>query len=307
MGKKLDYVQRVIYGRHLNGGRKFLNSPVDNQQDAIERFYVRRITEMCMARFKWHGLPVSVDEVFLEQVLFQNALAVFYMDKRYGNYMAIRANQAGPLNVTENPTRFRVYGTNFIGGTIKAANCVPIWGSLSRAPELDLVYIYAKKLATIDRTIEINAHNARRTRVITATKNEELTATNMIAAMDKGDPTVYVSERVGDIQFSDKIEAIDLGMDVSHISELHILKVRLWNELMGFLGIDGANQDKKERLVADEVGANEEQINLNKSVALKTRRIAARQINAKFGLEVSVDYDLEDAGASSPVSTIGGL
>lgn len=298
MGRRMDYVARRFYGKHLGGNRGFLNNPVENRQEAIERFYVRRISEMCMARFKWTGLPKSVDEIFLEQTLFQTSLAVFYFDKRYDQYLALRANQAGPLNVTDNPTKFRVYGTNFMGGTIRAKDCVPIWGSLSRAPEMDIIYLYANKLAVIDRTIEINADNARRTKVIVATENERLTMANVANQLAKGDPAIYVTERSNGMQLSEKVEAIDLGVDVQHIERLHILKVRLWNELMMHLGIDGANQDKKERLVSNEVEANAEQINLGKSLALKTRRLACEQINSKYpDLNVTVDYDIQDEGA----------
>ena len=59
---------------------------------------------------------------------------------------------------------------------------------------------------------------------------------------------------------------------------------------MGLLGIENANQDKTERLVGGEVDANNAQTASMRFVNLNQRREAAKAINKKFGLNVSVDY-----------------
>ena len=43
-------------------------------------------------------------------------------------------------------------------------------------------------------------------------------------------------------------------------------------------------------MVADEVGANDEQVEATMRIALNARQQAAQQINDLFGLNVSVDY-----------------
>ena len=111
---------------------------------------------------------------------------------------------------------------------------------------------------------------------------------NIDRAFDRGDPAVFVEDTPTNLQLGEKLESVDLGIDMRDLEQLHVLKVRLWNEVMSLLGIDGANQDKKERLVAAEVGANDEQIVLSKRRHLITREIAAEQINRKFKLDVSV-------------------
>ena len=62
---------------------------------------------------------------------------------------------------------------------------------------------------------------------------------------------------------------------------------------MGLLGINFANQDKRERLVSAEVGANDEQIDAMKSVILAERQRAVRQMNDKFGLSVDIKLRIE--------------
>jgi hypothetical protein len=71
-------------------------------------------------------------------------------------------------------------------------------------------------------------------------------------------------------------------------------KHNLWNEVMTYLGIGNAKQDKKERLVADEVAANDEQIESSREVMLKARQLACDKINNMFNLSISVDYRLRE-------------
>lgn len=286
-----------LMGRTGGSRGKRRRNIVEDRQTMLEHMYIRVLSEMCIARFKWEGLPTSVDTLFLEKTLYYSGLSVFYKDRRYDRFLAPRASMAGPVNFYDNPTRFRVEGRGFIGGTITIDKCVPIWGTLTRAVDVDIVMLYAHKLASIDRTIEINSRNARRTKIVAASPDDRLTMANIDRAIERGDPAIFVNRKETGLNVVESLDSVDLGIETKDITELHILKVRLWNELMGLLGIDGANQDKKERLVSNEVEANAEQINLSKSRALRTRRMAAEQINDMFSLNVTVDYDIEDVGA----------
>ena len=57
-----------------------------------------------------------------------------------------------------------------------------------------------------------------------------------------------------------------------------------------FLGINNANQDKRERLVASEVDANDEQVEQARFNMLDARLDACKLINDMFGLDISVKF-----------------
>ena len=59
---------------------------------------------------------------------------------------------------------------------------------------------------------------------------------------------------------------------------------------MTFLGINNANMDKRERLVDDEVQANNEQIEMSAQVMLKNRERACELINDLFDTNISVEF-----------------
>ena len=61
------------------------------------------------------------------------------------------------------------------------------------------------------------------------------------------------------------------------------------NEFFTDIGVNNANMDKKERMVANEVEANNEQVKASEDVLLKSREEACKQINRIFGLNISVE------------------
>lgn len=281
-----------FYSDHLFG--KFKNNAVVNRTTVIERMYMRILTELAVNRFKWSGLPDSVDVRFLEINLFYHALSVFYKDKRYDKFFALRGGGTNWLNMLDNPVGFTVIGNNFVGmnvsamrETANASKAIPIWANYLRIPDLDIVTVYARRLATIDRTVEINSENARMNKVLISGENQRLSIENINRQLDEGQNGIKIAGPLQDLAF---VQAVDMGVNPDSVEKLHILRTRWWNECMGLLGIENANQDKKERLVSDEVGANDDQTSMMRYVNLNARRMAVEAINAEFGLNVEVEY-----------------
>jgi hypothetical protein len=274
---------------------RFKQNPVAERTALIERMYIRILTELATNRFKWCGLPDSIDVRYLEMTLFYFALSVFYYDKRYDKHLAMQGGGTNWPNMMQNPVGFSVVGSNFVGINVSAVRdtedagmAIPIWANYQRMPDLDIVMIYAKRLADLDRTIEINSINARQNKFVVASENQKLTMVNINRAIDEGQNTIQISGALGDLQF---IQALDLGINPDSYEKLHMLRTRIWNECMGLLGIDNSNQDKKERLVAAEVGANDDQTDNMKFVNLNARRQAVEAINKHYKLDVTVEYN----------------
>lgn len=278
-----------LYTRHLYG-TKFANNPGTNRKTVIERMYQRILTELATNRFKWTGMPEEIDVRFVEQTLFYQALSVFFWNTDFEKYMSLRGGAQGYLNYQNNPTGFVVVGNNFVSKTLSAKECVPIWSNYMRVPDHDIVSIYSTKLAEIDRTLEINSRNARRNKIVSASQDTKLSMQNMNRQLDEGQEVLFWQGQIPD---GSLIQALDLGINPDSLEKLHILRTRLWNECMGLLGIENANQDKKERLVASEVDANNDQTSMMRYVNLNARRQAAEQINRMYGLNISVEYHTE--------------
>jgi hypothetical protein len=312
MGKQ-DLVFNEYYATYLNGGRK--NNRAMNQQAATEQMYVRILTELCANRFEWKGLPDSVDKRFLEVNLIWRGLSVFYRDADCGEFFAVQGAGSGATNFMDNPVRFTVIGPDMQTKTLSAMptydrtpggdvgerkppECVPIYCNYMRTPDLDVIYLYATKLAKLDRSIEITADNMRKNKYINSPENERHSWLNILKQIAEGQEAIFGTTALD----MGQLNVIDLSVDPLTLPNLQIAKSKLWNECMGLLGINNANQDKKERLVAAEVGANDEQVQATRNIALNARQQACEQINKLFGLDVSVDFVEPSAPPAEPAT-----
>lgn len=287
---KPDMVHSEYYAPFMAGGRKGnYNNPTNNAQALTERMYMRVLTEMSCNRFKWVGLPDSIDERFMELELFRAALVVFYRDHTYGRYLALRASGSGRTNMYDNPTSFTVTGGLMINKTLGPKQCVPIWSNYLRVPDMDIVVLYSRKLAAIDRTIEINSLNMRQQKIILAEEHERHSMLNILRQMEEGVPAILGTKALD----MSNIQVLDLGVHPETLPKLMVAKSKMWNECMTLLGINNSNQDKAERLVADEVSANDQQIRAARSISMNAREQSAAQINERYGLHVSVRFNLE--------------
>lgn len=314
-----------IYASHFGLMDYFKPNTAIQRETAIQRMLERQMVNLAANRFKWEGLPDTIDVRFMEMILLYQALAVFYKDPDYDAYLAVRGSGTGFVNMLDNPVSFNVIGpqprdaagaptitintdlgTGLFNKQIRAFDrvvhmdpafdadreklAVPIWSNYVRIPDLDVIRIYASRLAWVDRTLEINTKNARRNKVIKGSANAQLSLQNFARQADEGVEYISVTGAMQDVDF---IEALDLGVNPDSYDKLSIYRTRVWNEAMTLLGIDSANQDKKERLVAAEVSANDSQTDSFRYVNLNARRQACESIKLVFGLDVTVDYNTE--------------
>lgn len=65
-------------------------------------------------------------------------------------------------------------------------------------------------------------------------------------------------------------------------------KRNVWSEMLSFLGVNNVATEKAERLVRDEVNANNQMVQLSAETMLLTRQQAAKELNVFYGFNVKV-------------------
>lgn len=294
--KRRDIVSQDFYSRIHPGYSR--NNPNENEEILLQRMYERILSELAMNRFKWSGIAESMNERFMELQLLQNGLFVVFKDTGKpgapgtDRIFALRGTPSGQRNMMDEPTSFTITGpgaqSRLNGIQLPLNKCVPVWHNYLRTTDWDIITTYSRKLAKVDRTIEINLDSARRTKVLVYDENTRLSAENINRMIDAGEPTIRVKNDLGQT-----IQALDLGVDPKSIETLSVVRQRFWSEAMGMLGINNANQDKKERLVESEVSANDDQVDNMRFVSLNSRQHAARLMRKMFPEElgaVSVEF-----------------
>lgn len=305
MSKKRNRIGAAdyVYDTFRNDNR---NNPSMARTAIIEQMYIRVLFDLCMNRFKWTGAEdTGISVRFMELTLLKFGLAVVFKEDSIDKVIAVQGAPSGQWNWIQDPIAYTVYGNLMRSKMISTRDCVPVWSNYMRRPDTDIIYIYAKRLAEIDRTIEINMASARRNKVAFVTENQRLSMVNINRQLDQGESFVQLNiDTFQDGTLDSALKAVDLGVDPDSIEKLHILRTRLWGECMGFLGFDFANQDKKERLVASEVDANNSQVDGMRFVNLNARRDACQLINKKYDLNLGVEYHItsETSDAAIPAA-----
>lgn len=252
-----------------------------NDRTFTDYFY--RLMLMARSVFEWKGLPNGIDEKWIERYLFTDGKCMFFKDDEKG-FMVTKCTAAGPLNPYDEPTKLRAYGTNYVGGDYENnETCILIRNNDEMMPTSPTIQLYAMRLAELSRTIDINIHAQKTPVLIKCSDKQRMTLKQVYKQWSGYEPVIFGDKNMD----TEGIQVFKVDAPVV-FDKLQIQKHEIWNEAMTFLGINNANMDKRERLVDDEVQANNEQIELSASVMLKARERACELINKKFGLNVSV-------------------
>lgn len=256
-----------------------------NNRTYTDYFY--RLMLIARSLFKWEGLPNGIDEKWIEKYLFYEGTCVFYKDPNLG-FMVTKWSTEGTLNAYDEPTTIRPYATNTMelnDGELldNNENCVIIRNNDDMIPTFPTIQLYSADLTNIKRTIDTNISVQKTPTVVTCTDKQKLTFKQAIKQRDENEPVIYGDKNI-DIN---SINVLNTSAPIV-FDKLQIQKNNIWNECMTFLGINNANTDKRERLVDDEVQANNQLIKANEDVMLKAREKACELINNMFGLNISV-------------------
>lgn len=246
--------------------------------------YYYRLMLIARSLFKWNNLPNKIDEKWIERYLFSEGACVFFKHPDLG-FMVTKFAEDGKLNYYDEPTKIRAYATDFESVELNNnVNSIIIRNNDDMIPTYPTIQIYSAKLTDIERTIDTNLSAQKMPFVITCGDKQRLSFKQAIKSRDENIPVIY-----GDKNFDlNQIKVLKTDAPII-FDKLQVQKMNVWNECLTFLGINNANTNKRERLITNEVNANDQMIQANEDVMLKARERACELINKMFGLNISVE------------------
>lgn len=257
--------------------------------------YENRMMRICLSMFEWVNLPESMNQRFLEKSLYFFGRASLLYSEKYG-FINLNCTSDGFINLYDLPTKLNCYSHDlhftrdlYTGNTDKKKDeeCILVLNNYDYLPTYATIQLFAQKLAECDMTMNVNL-KAQKTPVLILTSDEQrLTMENLYNQYDGNKPMIFGD---GNVLNMGSIKAIDTKAPyvIDKISEY---KKEIWNEFLTFIGVNNVAQEKKERLVSDEVNQNNELINYNLQSFLAPRQEACKQFNEKFGL-VGTDKEI---------------
>lgn len=266
---------------------------LDNNSSYL--MYLWRLLDLAMSVFEWHNLPKGVDERMLELWLLQNGFCVFFYDEdlKYGQnelnapegYAVLQAMIAGQWDMYNYPRERRAYAVNGLNVELDETNSVLIFNDYLRVPMFMTLDLYARRLAEIDRTIDVNVRNQKTPKILRGSDKQTLTMKNIVKQIDGNVYNVIVDKNF-DVSNMDTLD-----LTAPYVAgDLNVLKHQYWNEALTYIGIENVNTEKKERLVSDEVMSNMGDVEAQRFTRLNARVKACDEINELFGLDVDCTF-----------------
>ena len=267
-------------------------STVHTKNTELQRFFARYLLQKAMSVFKW-DLPETWDRDYFLYVLYGiGYIAVVNTDK-YG----VIPQQCGldGYNIFYQPKRALVTNPLLkglrsldIGTQCTLIKLQPDYGSV-----MDLVGFYADMMALTAETAGVNLVNSRLSYVFFGkNKNTAESQKKLFDRVASGEPATFVDTALYDVQ-SGNPSWIPFQQNVgqNYIAGDALADMRKWEMMFDTdVGIPNANTDKKERLISDEVNANNVEVTSKADLWLDQLQKSFAQTSKMFGVKLGVEW-----------------
>lgn len=271
------------------------NKPTFNRRDSFfkEDFNARfdytqwfeRLAELAITVFEWKNLPKEIDARFIELCLFYDGKAVFFKDEELGEYLCMRTMIGGRLNNYNIPKMRKAYAPNGYHRKLNEDNSVIVFNNFLHTNTVPTCLDFAKRLYNIDMTIDTNLFAQKTPVLITCDEKQKFSLQRLYDQYSFNKPVIFGYKNLDPKNIS------CIKTDAPYMCDrLYELKTSVWNEALTYLGIPNTREEKKERMLVDEVKRNQGGTIASMYSRLEARQQACEQINEMFGLDIWCEY-----------------
>ena len=265
----------------------------------ISRMYQRYLFQKAISVFKFEGIPDNWDIDYFTAVLFSYGyIAVFDSGAEYGIIPQIATLHG--YNIYRVPNKVNI--SNPLLNNFKTleigTECILIKLQPNYSGILDIVTYYADLLALSAEALAMNISNSKLSYVFMAdgkVKAESLK--KLYDEVARGEVAVFADKNLYKNDGSQAWDVFNQNIKNNYIaSELIADMHRLTNMFNTDIGIPNANFEKSDRLITDEVNANNVDTQAKVMLWLETINRGLEEVNNKYGLNIkaSLRFDYEE-------------
>lgn len=241
---------------------------------------------LAINRFRWEGLPKTCDARFMEQSLLLEGRATFARSptktalRAKGAIYSLKFGGGHALTMYGIPSRWRAIGLNGTNFPVDYKTGVIIYDNMLHIAPMPKLVIYARELADIYRTRQINRLHTKVPWLLKVDQDHVQDAVQLFANVAGNEPATIVDKSFSNFV---ALEAIELNSPYLG-TELDAAERSAWNRAYTALGISNVTA-KAERMIEDEVIAQDEPASLLAYDPLRVRREAIERGVDVFGDE----------------------
>ena len=293
---------------YINGYNSIISpSTVHVKNTGLARFFKRYLLQEAISRYKF-TLPETWDFNYFTTVLFViGYILTFDKDPRFG--LIPQHGIVGGYNVQYQPYYAKISNPLFtesytliIGEDTACIKLQPDYCGL-----YDIVDYYGDLMALTAETIGVNILNSKLSFIFAA--ENKATAESFKKLYDNfasGEPAGFADKKLFDEEGKLRVELMCQNVGQNFIADrlLDCLGA-IRNKFLTDIGIPNANTDKRERLVTDEVNANNFETASKASIWLETMKKGMETARKLHGLTLS-ELNVEWAEMPNLTQTEGG-
>ena len=266
-------------------------STVHVKNTRLRRYFRKYLFQKAISVFDWK-IPDEWDKDYFLYTLYGLGYIAIINTDQYG--VICQGGALGGYNLYYRPS-YIIITNPLIKGTITAnlaTDCALIKLQPDYSSIMDLIGYYADQMALASESLGINLLNVKSGTVFGAeSKAKAESYKKMFDTLSDGDPAVVIDKKLLDEQgkptwfpFTQHIKESYVVTDI--LSDMRKIEAMFDTEI----GIPNANTDKRERLVTDEVNANNIETATRCELWLDTLRKGIDKANQMFKINIEVDW-----------------
>lgn len=295
---EMPFEDTQMFGR--NHIRKTMGKGVFNEKE-WQTIWFDNLFQVALSRFKWGNLPASIPPRAMEYILLTWGAGGMFVEE--GGHLFAQAAFAGMQNMYYDPNEVTLTGGNGSvwyrhaqpwaidgPGGLEAmdADCAVCWDNMARNPVVPKLKAFAKRLAQCEVVGDENI-DAQQTPWVIAAPNEGKRNAGKLQQWLEGKRQYW---KLNDTATDTLPYVLQTGAPFV-ADKVQQYKHIVLNDALTMLGIDNSNTDKRERVQTAEVLSNNDLISLERRTHLLCREEFCRHANALFGLNLTVEWDVE--------------
>lgn len=273
-------------------------STIHVHDTALARFFKRYLLQLAISVFKWR-IPQTWDKDYFLYCLYLFGYISVVNTDRFG-VIPQHCTLTG-YGVFYQPTDVIVANPLFKRSAMKATigvNCELIKLQLDYGSILDLINYYGDLMALAAESAGVNLINVKLAYLFAA--GNKAAGESFKKIYDKvasGEGAVVYDKALLDENGELNIQMFNQNLKNTYIAGDILSDLRKYkDEFLTVIGINNANTDKKERLITDEVNANNEETRTLADLWLEQLKECCDKVNKMFGLDIGVDWRYKKTG-----------
>ena len=250
-------------------------------------YFMYRFAELAQGMYQWHNMGDFFDARFAEACLFFNGWVSVWYDEIAQSFVCNKTIPGTGLDIYGNMKDSTIAAINGYSKNLNTANSVIVYNSNIRGgydgfsnrpvPPFMMLSTVVDEMTLLHQSAMQNINSMGCPLIISGTPQQKLTLQNKVSQYDNKMPYIFVDSDFTRGKDAD-LHALNTNCP-DHLASFSEELDKCWSEGLTYLGLDNMGQSKRERMLVDEVNANNEEVSMAAKAKLNARNEALTKLN----------------------------